>query len=226
LKEKRKMIKYVLFDLDGTLLSTLDTIAYHLDMAVSSRGLGKVTVEDCRQFIGNGARKLVTRALAKNGVFDVETVSEVLLSYNKSYDSDPLPLTKPYDGVVSLVDKLYDMGVTLVVVTNKPEPTAKKLVESFFPGKFAVVSGGREGTILKPDPTESLDILARLGGAASECAFIGDTNVDIYTGKNMKAALTIGVSWGFRSRDELLEAGADFVADKASDVLSYIGGVK
>lgn len=216
------MIKYVLFDLDGTLLSTLDTIAYHLNLTISSRRLGEVTVEDCRQFIGNGARKLVTRALAKNGVDDEKTISEVLLEYNKAYDSDPLPLTKPYDGVVSLVDKLYDMGVTLVVVTNKPEPTAVQLIENFFPGKFAVVSGGREGAILKPDPTESLDIIARLGGAPSECAFVGDTNVDIKTGKNIAAALTIGVSWGFRSREELLEAGADFVADKAEDVLSAI----
>lgn len=216
------MIKYVLFDLDGTLLSTLDTIAYHLNLTISSRRLGEVTVEDCRQFIGNGARKLVTRALAKNGVDDEKTISEVLLEYNKAYDSDPLPLTTPYDGVVSLVDKLYDMGVTLMVVTNKPEPTAAQLIENFFPGKFAVVSGGREGAILKPDPTESLDIIARLGGAPSECAFVGDTNVDIKTGKNIAAALTIGVSWGFRSREELLEAGADFVADKADDVLSAI----
>ena len=216
------MIKYVLFDLDGTLLSTLDTIAYHLNFAVSSRSLGKVTVEDCREFIGNGARKLVSRALAKNGVFDEETVSEVLLSYNKAYDSDPLPLTKPYEGVVSLVDKLYDMGFKLGVVTNKPEPTAKKLIDSFFPGKFSFVSGGREGAVLKPDPKESLDMLQKLGGRASECAFVGDTNVDIITGKNMQAALTIGVSWGFRSRKELLDAGADFVADDAISLLSKI----
>ena len=216
------MIKYVLFDLDGTLLSTLDTIAYHLNLTISSRGLGEVSVEDCRQFIGNGARKLVTRALAKNGVYDEGIISEVLLSYNNAYDSDPLPLTKPYDGVVALVDRLYEMGVSLVVVTNKPEPTAIKLIENFFPGKFTVISGGREGAILKPDPKESLDILTRLGGIPSECAFVGDTNVDIYTGKNMQAALTIGVSWGFRSREELLEAGADVVADKVDDVLDSI----
>ena len=216
------MIKHVLFDLDGTLLSTLDTIAYHLNFTVSSRGLGEVTVEDCRKFIGNGARKLVSRALAKNGVFDEEMIAEVLFSYNDAYDSDPLPLTVPYEGVVELVDELYDKGIKLGVVTNKPEPTAKKLIDSFFPGKFAFVSGGREGAVLKPDPKESLDMLAKLGGTSSECAFIGDTDVDIKTGKNLGAALTIGVSWGFRGRDELLAAGADFVADKASEVLSAI----
>ena len=220
------MIKYVLFDLDGTLLSTLDTIAYHLNSTISSRRLGEVTVEDCRQFIGDGARKLVTRTLAKNGVFDDEIISEVLLAYNDAYNTDPLPLTKPYDGVVDLVDRLYEMGVTLVVVTNKPEPTAVQLIEYFFPGKFAVVSGGRDEAILKPDPKESLDILKRLGGVPSECAFVGDTNVDIKTGKNMRAALTIGVSWGFRSRDELLESGADFVADDAEGVFFAVGEIK
>ena len=216
------MIKYVLFDLDGTLLSTLDTIAYHLNYAVFSRSLGEVTVEDCRQFIGNGARKLVTRALAKNGVYDEKTVLEVLLSYNNAYDADPIPLTAPYEGVTELVDKLYGMGLKLGVVTNKPEPTARKLIESFFPGKFAFVSGGREGAILKPDPTESLDVLKKLEGTPSECAFVGDTDVDIETGKNLKAALTLGVSWGFRGREELLAAGADFVADEAADLLSVI----
>lgn len=216
------MIKYVLFDLDGTLLSTLDTISYHLNAALSSLSLGSVTLEDTRQFIGNGARKLVARALAKNGVTDEKTVIRVLEIYNRAYDSDPLPLTYPYEGVTELIDALYKGGVTLGVVTNKPEPTAIKLVESFFPGKFAFVRGGKAGVTLKPDPTEALSLLHGVSGEASECAFVGDTDVDIYTGKNMGAALSIGVSWGFRSCEELSSAGADCVLDNAVDVLSAI----
>ena len=212
------MIKYALFDLDGTLLSTLDTIRYHLNSTISGLSLGEVTLEDTRQFIGNGARKLVTRALAKNGVTDEETVAKVLGIYNRAYDSDPLPLTYPYDGVVELIDALYERGITLGVVTNKPEPTAIKLVDSFFPGKFAFVRGGKAGAILKPDPTEALSLLDSVGGSASQCAFIGDTDVDIFTGKNMGAALSIGVCWGFRSREELTSAGADFVLDDAKEV--------
>ena len=219
------MIKYVLFDLDGTLLSTLETITYHLNAAISAFSLGSVTVEDTRKFIGNGARKLVTRALAKNGVNDDKIVSQVLSVYNSLYDADPIPLTEAYDGIVTLVDALYAAGITLGVVTNKPEPTAKKLIESFFPGKFAFVRGGGEGVILKPDPTESLALLKSVGGDAGECAFIGDTDVDIYTGKNMGAALSIGVSWGFRTREELMAAGADAVVDKADEILSVIEGV-
>lgn len=216
------MIKYVLFDLDGTLLSTLDTITYHLNGTVSSLSLGEVSVEDTRRFIGNGARKLVSRALAKNGVYDEDTVSKVLKIYNDAYDADPLPLTHPYDGVTELVEALYTRGITLGVVTNKPEPTAIKLVESFFPGRFAFVRGGKAGAILKPDPTEAIALISGLGGDPSECAFIGDTDVDIFTGKNMGAALSIGVSWGFRSHDELAMAGADLVSDSASEILKAI----
>ena len=98
------MIKYVLFDLDGTLLSTLETITYHLNATIFGLSLGKVSVEDTRQFIGNGARKLVARALAKNGVDDEDTVAKVLAIYNRAYDSDPLPLTSPYDGVPELIE--------------------------------------------------------------------------------------------------------------------------
>ena len=216
------MIKYVLFDLDGTLLSTLETITYHLNATISGLSLGEVSLEDTRQFIGNGARKLVSRALSKNGVEDEATVSRVLEIYNHAYDSDPLPHTYPYEGVVELVEALYERGITLGVVTNKPEPTAIKLVESFFSGKFAFVRGGKEGAILKPDPTEAIALLRSVGGDASECAFIGDTDVDILTGKNMGAALSIGVSWGFRSREELEMAGADLVSGNADEIFRAI----
>ena len=219
------MIKYVLFDLDGTLLSTLETITYHLNNALVGESFGKISVDDTRAFIGNGARKLVARALAKVGVFDGEALTRTLFSYNEAYNSDPLPKTYPYDGITELVDTLYARGITLGVVTNKPEPTAKTLIEHFFPGKFAFVSGGREGAVLKPDPTESLRLLAELGGAAAECAFVGDTSVDIETGKNMAAALSIGVSWGFRSREELLSVGADVIADHPSEILAALDGV-
>lgn len=216
------MIRYVLFDLDGTLLYTLDTIAYHLNATISDLGLGAVSRDDTRRFIGNGARKLVARALAKNGIDDDGVISRVLELYNSSYDNDPLPLTHPYDGVKELVDVLCEMGITLGVVTNKPEPTAKKLVDSFFPGRFSFVRGGKEGIALKPDPEESLSLLHQHGGTAAECAFVGDSDVDVHTGRNIGAALTVGVSWGFRSKEELVSLGADVVCDSAAEVLEAV----
>ena len=216
------MIKYVLFDLDGTLLSTLDTITHHLNQALVKHGLSEITVADTGEFIGNGARKLVTRAVKKGGCTDESVINGVLSDYNRAYDSDPLPFTEPYPGIRELVDELYKRNIRLGVVTNKPDPTAKKLIEHFFPGKFDIVSGGREGIVLKPDPTEAIRVLSLMGGDVSECAFVGDTSVDIETGRNMHAALSVGVSWGFRSKKSLLLSGADAVVDTALDILKYV----
>lgn len=216
------MKKCVLFDLDGTLLSTLDSILYHLNRTLSNHGLVEITLAECAEFIGNGAKKLVTRAVRKSGVTDEDVVQSVLTKYNHAYNSDPLPLTVPYDGICELVDKLYLDGVLLGVITNKPEPTAKQLVEHFFPGMFLVVKGGRIGAVLKPDPKESLDALSLMGVESSECVFVGDTSVDIETGKNIGAAMSVGVSWGFRSRDSLVLAGADVVIDTPCELIKLI----
>ena len=216
------MLKYAIFDLDGTLLYTLKSILYHLNNTLKANGLKKITLDECGEFIGNGAKLLVERAVNNGGVSDIEIVKKVLTEYNHAYNSDPLPHTHPYDGICELVSALCDKGVKLGVVTNKPEPTARQLVEHFFGDKISFVRGGRSGAVLKPDPTDSLDALSSLGGVPSECAFIGDTYVDIETGKNMGAALSIGVLWGFRTREELEGAGADMVITDPEEILRAI----
>lgn len=216
------MLKYAIFDLDGTLLYTLKSILYHLNNTLSSNGLKEITLAECGEFIGNGARLLVERAVNNGGVSDTEVVKKVLGEYNHAYNSEPLPHTYPYDGITELVGTLHNEGVKIGVVTNKPEPTARQLVEHFFGDKISFVRGGRSGAVLKPDPTDSLDALSTLGGVHSECAFIGDTYVDIETGKNMRAALSIGVLWGFRTREELEGAGADMVTDDPNAILRAI----
>ena len=216
------MIKCCVFDLDGTLLSTLDTITYHLNNTLKSEGISPITVNDTRNFIGNGARKLVFRAIAKGGVTDEVLGERVLRAYNEAYNRDPLPCTEPYPGITELVDSLCEKGVRLAVVTNKPQVTAKKLIEHFFPGKFSIVSGGRDDIILKPDPTETLRVIAELCIEPSMTAFIGDTSVDIITGKNAQVALTVGVSWGFREERELIEAGADAVVKNAAELYAEL----
>ena len=217
------MIKYVLFDLDGTLLSTISTITHHLNGALSAHGLDMITEENTREYIGNGARKLVARAVNKGGVDDEALIGAVLSDYNHAYDIDPLSDTEPYEGIVSLVDKLYADGIKLGVVTNKPDSTAKKLINHFFGDKISIVSGGRAGIVLKPDPTESLSVLLDMGGEVSECAFVCDTSVDILTCKNMGASLSVGVTWGFRSREELQNAGADLTVDDAEALYLALG---
>ena len=216
------MIKYVIIDLDGTLLYTLDSILYHLNRTLDSFGLSKITIEQCGEFIGNGARLLVKRAVAVSGDFDDELVERVLKTYNEAYNNDPLPHTYPYDGIDELVSALYERGIKMGVVTNKPEPTARQLVEHFFADRIAFVRGGRAGAVLKPDPRDSLDAIHSIGGAASECAFVGDTYVDIETGKNMQAALSVGVLWGFRTEEELSAAHADLIVVKPSEILDAV----
>lgn len=216
------MIKYVIFDLDGTLLYTLDSILYHLNRTLDSFGLSKITIEQCGEFIGNGARLLVKRAVAVSGDFNDELVERVLKTYNEAYNNDPLPHTYPYDGIDELVSALYERGIKMGVVTNKPEPTARQLVEHFFADRIAFVRGGRAGAVLKPDPRDSLDAIHSIGGAASECAFVGDTYVDIETGKNMQAALSVGVLWGFRTEEELSAAHADLIVVKPSEILDAV----
>ena len=212
------MIKCCIFDLDGTLLSTLDTITYHLNNTLLSFGLRKITVDDCAAFIGNGARKLVERAIKSGGEYSDDLRDGVLSIYNMAYNSEPLPLTSPYPGIIELVNKLYDSGVYLGVVTNKPENTAKQLISHFFGDKFISVIGGRPGAALKPDPADSLSLIESVGVKASETAFIGDTYVDIQTGKNMGASLSVGVLWGFRDEDELARAGADIIVSDTDEL--------
>ena len=216
------MINYVIFDLDGTLLYTLDSILYHLNRTLADNGLSMITLSQCSDFIGDGARKLVKRAVEAGGVFDEDLIKKVLSEYNAAYNADPLPHTYPYEGITELVDELFERGVVLGVVTNKPEPTAIQLVSHFFGDKISFVRGGRQGAVLKPDPTDSIAALSAFGGVPGECAFVGDTPVDIATAKNMGAALSVAVSWGFRTRAELEAVGADVVADKASEALAVI----
>lgn len=212
------MVECCIFDLDGTLLSTLETITYHLNNTLFANGLEEITIDDTRAFIGNGARKLVSRAVAKSGVSDGEVIDRVLREYNEAYDGDPIPHTDYYPGVCELVDRLFDDGVKLAVVTNKPEITARKLIDHFFPGKFGIISGGKAGSVLKPDPTETYRVIELLSTRAEKTAFVGDTSVDIMTGKNAGVALCVGVSWGFRDREELLTSGADAIVDVASEL--------
>lgn len=216
------MIKCAIFDLDGTLLYTLDSIVYHLNNTLRSNGLREITVEQCREFIGNGARLLVTRAVGVSGVDDENTVARVLKEYNAAYNTEPLPHTYPYDGITELVDALVESGVKVGVVTNKPEPTALQLCEHFFGEKIALVRGGRAGAILKPEPTDTLDMIAAFGASPESTAFIGDTSVDIETAKNARAILSIGVEWGFRDYRELSDAGADRIVKEPSQILGII----
>ncbi len=216
------MVKYCIFDLDGTLLNTLPTILYYLNETLTSFGYPPATEEQCKRYVGDGAKKLISRALADRGELDDGKIRQVLSEYDKAYNSSPLYLTQPYPGITGLIGELKRAGITVGVVSNKPDFAAASVVRAFFGDAFSFVTGAKDGAPLKPSPDIALALLGKMGGDPSECAFIGDTNVDIYTGKNMGAALTVGVLWGFRGESELRDAEADAIVTDPDEIRGLI----
>ncbi len=216
------MIKAVIFDLDGTLLDTLTSIHFYLNKTLRENGYAEISREDCRRFIGNGARVLVQRALRSVGEEDEAVLARVLSQYNAAYDADPYYLTEPYEGIMPLLTTLSARGVRLGVLSNKPDPTVCSLSRHFFGDLFSESRGGCEGVPLKPDPVALSGMLMRLGVLPSELLYVGDSGVDIETGRAVGAALTVGVSWGFRDTDELIGCGADTVVNPPEQILTLL----
>ena len=214
-------IKGCIFDLDGTLLNTLTTIRYYVNEALFREGAEGITVEQCREMVGKGARNLLERALAAKN-HKVEDFEAFYKGYDAHYNSAPDYLTEPYEGIPEMIQGIFDKGLRIAVLFNKPEGAVRPLVERFFGDKVEIVMGGSAGVPLKPDPLAVAPILDFLGLRADETAFIGDSEVDMITAKNYGAALAIGVTWGYRDRDALVKNGADVLADKAEDVLSFL----
>jgi phosphoglycolate phosphatase len=214
-------IKACIFDLDGTLLNTLTTITYYVNVALSRVGARRVTEEECRVMVGKGARNLLERSLALVGR-EVADFEAFFAAYDAEYNAAPAYLTEPYEGIIALIEALRKSGMRLAVLSNKPEGAVRPLVERFFGDKIEIVAGGKTGIALKPDPAAVAPILHALGLSPSETAFIGDSGVDMKTAKNYGAGLAIGVLWGFRDREELLSCGADLLAEKPADILKAL----
>lgn len=216
------MIKLCIFDLDGTVLSTLPTINYYVSRALVRYGLPAITDEECCGFVGKGAKNLITRVFAYRGVTDEETVSHALSDYLADYDTAPFHLTEPYDGITEMLSTLKAHGIKLAVVSNKQDSSVKAAVKHFFGDLIDEAAGGREGVPLKPDSGAVLPLLFEFSLSADECAFVGDSDVDVKTGINLGCAKTIAVTWGYRSRDVLLSAGAEIFADTPEEITNII----
>ena len=216
------MIKFCIFDLDGTLFNTLTTITHYVNLILTRHGIDTISEAECSSFIGHGARILIRRALKSRGIVDDEFAAKLLKEYNAEYNANTLYLTNPYDGIPELLHELKGRGVRLGVLSNKPDETTNIIINTFFPGLFDDVRGGREGIPLKPAPDAVLMMMADAGISADEVMYIGDTGVDIETGKGAKVSKSVGVCWGFRTVAELQEAGADALAHTPSDILAEV----
>ena len=216
------MIKCCIFDLDGTVLDTIATITYFVNVTLQKWQIKQITIEQCKVFVGDGARKLIERACKNDGVTDEKTVSDVLEFYKQTYDANPLYLTGVFEGIIEMLDELGRRGIKLAILSNKPDDTVQSVVKEFFADRFVYVAGAKDGVALKPNPECTREILTELSVSADEVMFIGDTSVDIETGKNMGASKTVGVLWGFREREELAGAGADVIVSQPLEILENI----
>ena len=216
-----RKIKCAVFDLDGTLLNTARTIQYYLNLTLSKYNLPTVSEEDTKRMVGNGARVLITRAMGDRAA-DTELYDKVYRDYNEAYDADPYYLTKAYEGIFEMLSKLREQGITLAVLSNKPDTAVKLAVEHFFPGVFTSVLGAREGIPLKPDPTALFNMLESLNISPSDTAYIGDSEPDALIAKAASVGFPIAVSWGFRSVEQLQNAGAVTILDKTTDILTFV----
>ncbi len=216
------MIKCCIFDLDGTLLNTLYTIKYYVNKTLSDNGVEQICDDECRRFVGSGARVLVRRICESRGIAERALEEKMLSEYMAAYDSDPYFLTEKYEGTDELISALKAEKIKLSVLSNKPDLATRAAIEHFFGDAFHIVHGGRDNIPLKPDPTSAKEILSELGCSPLEAAYIGDSDVDVKTGKDLGASLNISVLWGFRSREELISAGADILCESAEDVKNII----
>ena len=204
----------VLCDLDGTLLDTLETLTYFVNLTLADFGLEGICSEQCRRFVGKGARNLITRSLEAVGALERIDIDEALACFDKHYSSDPLYLSKPYDGVCECVAALRRRGIPCAVFSNKPDYAVKECVAKFFPGLFDLSLGGGVYP-LKPSAEGAHHILESLGSDPSHTVYVGESEIDYETATQIGCKGLL-VLWGFRTREELSSFDADRFIDDVS----------
>ncbi len=220
------MYKACIFDLDGTLTDTLESLTYSVNATLSELGLSHITDEQCKAFVGSGARKLIERSLKAAGDPELLHMEKAMKVYGRVFKKNCTYHVAPYEGIVELLDTLKALGIRLAVLSNKPHLQTKDVVTTFFgDDTFICVQGQQESIPRKPDPTAVFIIAKELNVANEECLYIGDSDVDMQTG-NAAGVTTIGVTWGFRSRGVLEENGAVYIVDKAEEIISIVKGEK
>ncbi len=213
------MKSLVIFDLDGTILDTLEDLAASTNYALKESGFPERSVDEVRNFVGNGIGKLIERAVP-TGTAE-ETTRHVLAVFREHYGEHCEDRTAPYAGIEELLLRLGQLGVKTAVVSNKADFAVKKLCGKYFKGLLDAQVGERGGVPRKPAPDSVNAVLSELGIDRENAVYVGDSDVDIATARN--AGLDeILVSWGFRGREFLSEHGARVIVDTPSDILKYI----
>ena len=214
------MYQNVIFDLDGTLLNTIDDLADAANWVCERHGWPTHTVEEYKQLVGNGMAVLAQRFVPADWRTPVR-IAQVLGEFMPYYDAHKEDKTAPYPGLPELLSELKGAGVKVAVLSNKAHSLVPDILEHYFPGVFSYAQGALEGQPTKPDPTLLHKLMGEMGATKDNTLFVGDSNVDVRTAKN--GGLTCcGVLWGFRGREELVREGADFLAEDAGALKKLI----
>lgn len=207
----------IIFDLDGTILDTLEDLYLSVNQTMRHFGFPERTRDEVRSFVGNGVPKLIERSLPKGtAISDFERALEY---FKKYYDTHCLDNTRPYEDITDALRKLKDKGYLVGVMTNKVHSAATLLCEQHFSGVTDMVLGQTDSFPTKPDPAALFFMRREMG--ADKVIYVGDSEVDIQTAKNAGVPC-VSVSWGFKDREFLLSHGAEIVADTVSDMINYI----
>lgn len=215
------MKKAVIFDLDGTLLNTLDDLADSTNYALSRFGYPTRTIDEVRQFVGNGVAKLIERAIpeGKNN----PNFEKCLAIFKENYAQNMYNKTAPYNGIIEMLSNLKSKGIKIAVVSNKFDLAVKELCKKYFEGfiDFAAGENEAQGIRKKPAPDTVISVLNEFNFAPEDAVYVGDSDVDIMTAKNSQMPC-ISVTWGFRDEKFLLENGATILINAPSEIYNHL----
>lgn len=204
-----------IFDLDGTLLNTLDDLWASVNYALAQNHYPERSRAEVRSFLGNGAKVLIRKSLPEGT--SEEIVELVLSTFRGYYVVHAMDATRPYDGVVTMLQRLKAAGKKIAIVSNKPDAAVQELYDCFFKGVVDIAIGERPEVRRKPSPDMVLKAMEQLGSEPSTSVYIGDSEVDMATARN-SGLPCISVSWGFRDRDFLIAKGADLLIDSPEEI--------
>lgn len=216
------MIRCCIFDLDGTLLNTLEALTYIINLTLEHFGYKPVDEEHIKTFVGDGYKMLVERALKFSGDVELKHYEEALTVYMGLFEKHSMHQVRPYEGIRLLLEELKTRGMKIAVLSNKPHLQTVGNIETVFgKGYFDYVAGEQPGIPKKPDPAGVCRILEILGEEPDNCLYFGDTNTDMQTGLGA-GLMTVGVTWGFRDRKELESFRPQYVIDRPGEVFERI----
>ena len=208
-----------IFDLDGTILDTLEDLSDSVNFALTINDLPTRTIEEVRAFVGNGIRLLIERAVPESTSEDI--VDKCFLDFKEHYKTNSTNKTKPYDGITKVLNDLKNSGLKLALVSNKADFAVQELMIKYFPGVFDFATGEKEGARRKPYPDSVFAAMEYLNADKNKTVYIGDSEVDVETARNCGIPC-VAVTWGFRNKTVLSELNPEYIIDDTKDIIDIL----